>query len=164
MRSYTLGTKGLRNLSNDLGKFISHINKVTEKCEDAIAEQGLENLNGAVPEGMIDGNQIESVFSRRDMNGRHVGIKGNDVAFIEFGTGIKGMNQPYEGVITLAQIGWTYDVNKHGRRGWYYKDKFGVYHWSRGMVPQHPVLTAYRKTGEQARAIIKDVVNGIVAE
>lgn len=55
--------------------------------------------------------------------------------FVEFGTGIVGSENPHP---NTSIIGWKYDVNNHGEKGWLYF-KNGEWHWTKGM-PSRPFM------------------------
>lgn len=48
---------------------------------------------------------------------------------VEFGTGIVGANSE----ASKYAENWQYDVNSHGNKGWFYKDRTGQLQWSRGI-------------------------------
>ena len=56
-------------------------------------------------------------------------------AYVEFGTGIVGSENSHP---DTSIVGWKYDTNKHGEKGWhYFKD--GAWHWTQGM-PSRPFM------------------------
>lgn len=55
--------------------------------------------------------------------------------FVEFGTGIVGENRQHP---DTSIVGWKYDVNNHGEKGWFYF-KDGEWHWTKGM-PSRPFM------------------------
>ena len=55
--------------------------------------------------------------------------------FVEFGTGIVGSENSHP---DTSIVGWKYDTNNHGEKGWhYFKD--GAWHWTQGM-PSRPFM------------------------
>ena len=54
----------------------------------------------------------------------------------EFGTGIVGSENPHVAEF-LAKVGWRYDVNEHGEKGWIYPKKDGTFGWTKG-IPADP--------------------------
>lgn len=73
-------------------------------------------------------NSTEGVFDPS----RNVGfiIAGAPHAiYVEFGTGIVGANSPHP-----DPVGWTYDINNHGDKGWFYfNSNDGKWHHTLGM-------------------------------
>nr|DAL10102.1 MAG TPA_asm: tail component protein [Caudoviricetes sp.] len=55
--------------------------------------------------------------------------------FVEFGTGIVGKENPHP---DIGIVGWKYDVNNHGEKGWFYF-RDGEWHWTKGM-PSRPFM------------------------
>lgn len=68
-------------------------------------------------------------------------------AFVCFGTGVVGANNPHPEV---AIAGWKYDVNSHGELGWWYIGKDGEAHWTKGM-PSRPYMY---NTAQQLRQMV----------
>lgn len=56
-------------------------------------------------------------------------------AFVEFGTGIVGSENPHP---DTGLVNWKYDTNGHGESGWFYFNK-GEWHWTKGM-PSRPFM------------------------
>jgi hypothetical protein len=84
---------------------------------------------------------------------------GQDVAYIEFGTGVTGAGN-YPDAEVLAEVNWSYDVNNHGEKGWYYYSKRdGKLRHSRGMRGERPVLETFRETERLVPQIVKQVMN-----
>jgi hypothetical protein len=53
--------------------------------------------------------------------------------FVEFGTGVIGQNNPHK---EADNVGWDYDINDHGEKGWvYYNKKTGRFFWTKGEEP-----------------------------
>ena len=55
--------------------------------------------------------------------------------FVEFGTGIVGKEKPHK---DIGIVGWKYDVNEHGEKGWFYF-RDGEWHWTKGL-PSRPFM------------------------
>lgn len=52
-------------------------------------------------------------------------------AFVEFGTGIVGSQNPHP---DTGLANWRYDVNEHGEAGWWYLNPIdNQWHWTKGM-------------------------------
>jgi len=73
---------------------------------------------------------------------------------VEYGTGIVGLSS--DGSMLAVQDDWEYDINNHGESGWYYFDKGGVRHWTKGMKGS----LIY----EKARLEIEDNINDWITE
>lgn len=75
--------------------------------------------------------------------------------FVEFGTGIAGARAPSE---QASALGWQYDVNGHGDKGWYYfDDKKGRVRWTKGQKPR-PFM---HNTAEELRRWVVSTAKGV---
>lgn len=156
----TLGTEGINELKRFVMRLQNELDGVLEKAEQRVAEYGRNQLENFAPTASIDGNMPGSVFIENDGQMRRVVYAGADVAYIEFGTGYVGENNPYPDEITLNKAGWDYDVNEHGVKGWIYRRKdTGQYRHSRGMKPEAPVLKAKNETRKAVKVIVREVLD-----
>lgn len=156
----TLGTEGINELKRFVMRLQNELDGVLDKAEQRIAEYGRNQLENFAPTASIDGNMPGSVFIENDGQMRRVVYAGADVAYIEFGTGYVGENNPYPDEITLNKAGWDYDVNEHGVKGWIYRRKdTGQYRHSRGMKPEAPVLKAKNETRKAVKVIVREVLD-----
>ena len=73
--------------------------------------------------------------------------------YVEFGTGIVGMENPHP-AINLAN--WKYDTNEHGERGWFYF-KDGERHWTKGMPSRPFMYETSIEMYEKIRIVAKEV-------
>lgn len=99
---------------------------------------------------------IEIEYQGSTMTGARFVIKTGVpyAAFVEFGTGIVGSNNPHP----LAGItSWKYDVNEHGEKGWIYTDENRVSHWTKGMQSR-PFMW---ETANELRLKINDVAREV---
>lgn len=156
----TLGTEGINELKQFVMRLQNELDGVLDKAEERIAEYGRNQMERFAPTMSVDGNMPGSIFIENDGQMRRVVYAGEDVAYIEFGTGYVGENNPYPDEITLNKAGWDYDVNEHGVKGWVYRRKdTGQYRHSRGMKPEAPVLKAKNETRKAVKMIVKEVLD-----
>lgn len=73
----------------------------------------------------------------------------------EFGTGIVGSNNPHMAEY-LAEVGWKYDVNEHGEKGWVYPKEDGTYAWTKGIPAQKKFYKAMRRMEKALPEIAKN--------
>lgn len=88
--------------------------------------------------GLQDNYKSVEVIPVTEQNGVIVGgIRTTDEkdTYREFGTGIVGSNSPHTEEF-LEAIGWQYDVNQHGEKGWRYPKVDGTYGWTKGISAQ----------------------------
>lgn len=156
----TLGTEGINELKQYVQSLQGKLDTVLKKAEERVAEYGRNQLENFAPTASIDGNMPGRVFVDDDGTMHRVIYAGEDVAYIEFGTGYVGENNPYPDEIILNKAGWDYDVNEHGHKGWVYRRKDnGMYRHSRGMRPEAPVLKAKNETRKAVKVIVKEVLD-----
>lgn len=90
-------------------------------------------------------------------------ISGTQAAYIEYGTGINGKNEPHP---LATDIGWDYMTGqrifktKDGRIGWVYKNPLtGKYHFTEGIPSGRVVFNAAnqirREVSETAKELLK---------
>ena len=65
----------------------------------------------------------------------------------EYGTGIVGSQNPHVAE-ALASMGWKYDVNQHGEKGWFYPKEDGTYGWTKGLPASKKFWQALQRAEE----------------
>ncbi len=159
-----LGHEGIQALKMYFDNQLATLDKLVKDLELALAEKGLELLESNAPTFDIDGNIAGHAYTEATKSGYRVVYSGEDVAYIEFGTGIMGESNPYPDANALVEANWQYDVNGHGINGWFYKSKRdGSLKHSRGMRPEKPVYDSYKQLEMVAKDIIKGVLNDFFA-
>lgn len=86
----------------------------------------------------LDGNQLGGFYILEHTDYVELVNQGEDVAFIEFGTGMMGQQSPHP---LAGEAGWEYYTPTRykrsvgGRKGWFYKNKLtGELTFTEGMV------------------------------
>lgn len=73
------------------------------------------------------------------LNAGFVKVASDHVAFVEFGTGVVGMNNPHQNAEYLAKASWSYAsgtkifTTKNGKVGWIYPTDDGGFRFTEGM-------------------------------
>ena len=73
------------------------------------------------------------------LNAGWVKVTNDHAVFVEFGTGVVGMNNPHKNGEYLSKASWAYATGrtifttKDGRTGWYYPTDNGEYRFTEGM-------------------------------
>ena len=86
-----------------------------------------------------------SGFYSPSLNAGFVRVTSDHVAFVEFGTGVKGQNSPHKNGEYLSLAAWEYAVGpkifttKDGRVGWIYPTDDGGFRFTEGM-PSRPFM------------------------
>lgn len=127
------------NVDIDFDKFMSRHDPMGE-MQDAILdgiEKGVQRLSMLLDKRYHD-MLAKHGLSASDMASNYTitvdGLTveltiGTDYAiYVEYGTGIVGEHFPHK----QPKIDWTYDVNGHDIKGWYYKDDNGIWHRTYG--------------------------------
>lgn len=140
----------------DLQKQLQDYQKdLTNKCEEFVrrlAERGVEIAKIKITEydAIYTGELLASINSEQGaviQDGAKwiIYINCPWAKFVEFGTGIVGKNSPHP---DTSIVGWKYDVNEHGEKGWFYF-RDGEWHWTKGL-PSRPFMyeTALQLTQE----------------
>jgi len=152
-----LGVNGIEALRREIKKYeafmATGVNKIAERLA-IIAEEVMLSL---IPQGEIDGN-ISGIVTREPIvDGQRISYEGEDVAYIEFGTGIVGAESPHP---KSSEFEWHYDINQHGWKGWYYTHKLtGEIAFSVGIPPISPVYDTAREIQKRAVEIISEVID-----
>ena len=76
----------------------------------------------------------------------------------EFGTGIVGSQNPHVEEY-LKEVGWIYDVNEHGEKGWRYPKGDGTYGWTKGIPASKKFYNAMIRMEEELPNIAKEELN-----
>lgn len=105
---------------------------------EKMLEYGLEVSKTKIIElGAIDSGELKSSLAYTLYKEGNKGILFTDcrhACFVEFGTGIRGSENPH------PTLPWAYDTNGHGDDGWYYYDtEQGRIRFTKGM-PSRPFL------------------------
>lgn len=100
--------------------------------------QGVEiaKMNVSDMNAYDSGELYNSIHGESNGNVGYVIADAAHAAFVCFGTGIMGANDPHP---NIAIAGWRYDVNGHGELGWWYIGRDGKAHWTKGM-PSRPYM------------------------
>ena len=139
-----LSLKDIGDYQKFLEKYAKQLPKVAENIVTRVSKIGLE-----------DNYKSTEVIPTKD-NGNTVtgGIRTTDVkdTYKEFGTGIVGSRNPHVSEI-LSQVGWKYDVNEHGEKGWVYPKDDGTYGWTKGISAQKKFYNAMKNMEESIKII-----------
>ena len=150
-----LNTKHTMRLS------LSSINEYKQMLEQYKKKlpQIAENIVRRVSEAGLQDNHksTELLPVKNEGNVVSGGIKTTDEidTYREFGTGIIGSQNPNVEEY-LKEVGWVYDVNEHGEKGWKYPKGDGTYGWTKGIPASKKFYNAIRRMEEDLPNIAKD--------
>lgn len=144
-------TKQLKQYRNDL-------ERKQERLMSLLASRGYEIMVNKL-------NEMDMPFSKNELisgtmfsySTKHASIYviSDHAIYVEFGTGIVGAQSPNKN----NSIGYAYDINNHGDKGWYYYDEDGI-HWTKGMPSRPFVHETYVDLRNELSEIVKEVFNG----
>ena len=120
---------------------------------DRLAEEGVKD------------NLKSTVKKKTEFNGSKAigGFETTDVidTYKEYGTGITGANNPHLSEI-LSKIGWKYDVNSHGEKGWVYPKGDGTFGWTKGIPAQKKFYQACKRVEEKFNDVVVEEIAKII--
>ena len=124
MPKYTtnLSARGFRQLADDIRKYRLELQKKCDEFTRQLAEEGV-----AIAKANILSE--DAIYTGELLNSMN--IKPGDVIV----NGAEGKENSHP---DTSIIGWKYDVNNHGEKGWFYF-KNGKWHWTKGM-PSRPFM------------------------
>ncbi len=142
--STRLSLKDIEEYQKFLNKYKDQLPKVAENIVTRVSKVGLED----------NYKSTEVIPTKNNGNTVAGGIRTMDVkdTYKEFGTGIVGSQNPHVSEI-LSQIGWKYDVNEHGEKGWIYPKKDGTYGWTKGISAQKKFYNAMKNMEDSFKTI-----------
>lgn len=137
-----LSVSGIKALQKQLQDYQKDLTKKCEEFVRRLAEKGVEIAKMKITDydAIYTGELLASINSEQGaviQNGAKWIIYTNCpwAKFVEFGTGVVGERSPHP---DTSIIGWKYDVNEHGEKGWFYF-RDGEWHWTKGM-PSRPFM------------------------
>jgi hypothetical protein len=142
-----LSVASLDKLLSDVKAYRDKVNAAPEKITARLAEIGAETIQQNIA-GISDpdGNAPGEVGTRIEGNGGVVYEQGDQVAFLEFGTGEQGEASPHP---MAVKAGWKYGSGKNirkmknGKMMWHYFDNLrGHWRTTDGIPAQQQVLRA----------------------
>lgn len=142
-----LNTKHTMRLSlSDISEFEDFL-----KNKKALLPQVAEDIVLQVSEEGLKDNHKSTELLPIVNNGSVIsgGIQTTDEidTYREFGTGIVGSENPHVADF-LAKVGWRYDVNEHGEKGWIYPKDDGTFGWTKGIPSEQKFYEAMKRMEE----------------
>lgn len=139
-----LSLKDIEEYQKFLKQYKEQLPKVAENIVTRVSKVGLEG----------NYKSTEVIPTKNEGNVITGGIRTTDIkdTYREFGTGIVGSQNPHVSEI-LAEIGWKYDVNEHGEKGWVYPKEDGTYGWTKGIPAQKKFYNAMKNMEESFKTI-----------
>ena len=176
-----LSTKSVDNLLKMLKMTEAKIQLVVSKALEQLSEIGVAHIGQLLTYYGLGDTELAKTIELIKIDDKHYRIRAtgkqtsigvSQAVLIEFGTGVKGEQQPHQ---LAAEVGYRYDINAHGSDGWYYPSseqdrnpkKFvtkegDIVAWTKGM-PSRPFMyntTIFLESEVQdvLRQIIKELI------
>ena len=149
-----LSQSSIQTLKNDLMKYESGLSYKARRLAERLSELGVEIARVNLPEldAVFTGELIGSIHSEYKSSTSKGAIfcvitDSDHAAFVEFGTGIVGMNHSYpfklpEGVKWKYTSGKTIRQISDGRYGWFY-EKDDKWYFTEGMASRPFMYDTY---------------------
>ncbi len=150
--SFSLDAASVDRAIREIEQYRDDLQRAVYELVRRLTEEGREAavLNilrlGAFDTGELAGELGESIHGAYN-DATHVGIIRTDcwyAVFVEYGTGVKGMENPHPGPWNPGPVAWNervyvkYDTYEHGDSGWwYYNEHEGRVMWTKGQ-PSRP--------------------------
>lgn len=137
-----LSASGFRKIAKQIYEYRESL---YDKCEEfayRMAEEGVEiarlkilSFDAVMTRELLSSMNLEAGSIISNGASYYVYTDCEWAAFVEFGTGIVGSENPHP---DTGLVNWKYDKNEHGEKGWFYFLD-GEWHWTKGM-PSRPFM------------------------
>ena len=151
---------GLRQEARRLETLSERMEEIGQEICRRLAEIGVEVASLHYANGWIDGNNEVEVTTRPTENGCAIVASGEDVFFLEFGTGVSAGNGYDTSEITppvsIEPGSWSETHSKQfSEKGyWHYGGRRFI-----GTAPRMGMYHAAKEVQEQAQRIAQEVIN-----
>jgi hypothetical protein len=139
----------IKNAIKELKRYRKRVEDRTRKLVQRLTGEGAEiarvkivNLGAYYSGELLSG--VDGYYSP-SLNAGFVRVTSDHVAFVEFGTGVKGQNSPHKNGEYLSKAAWSYATGakifttQDGRVGWIYPTDDGGFRFTEGM-PSRPFM------------------------
>lgn len=141
---FSLDTASVIRAIREVEKYRDDLKNAIQQLVRTLTEDGREAaVMNVVGLGAFDtGELADTSFHTRGYysSDYNIGIIYTDsyyAVFVEYGTGIVGLNGPQH---PFLPAGWVHDHNNHGDKGWVYvSNRDGLFHWTKGQ-PSRPFM------------------------
>ena len=140
---------GIKNAIKDLRKYKKTVENNARLLVKRLTDEGanivrikIVNMGAYYSGELLSG--VDGYYSP-SLNAGFVKVTSDHVAFVEFGTGVVGQNNPHKNGEYLSKVSWEYAsgktifTTKDGRVGWYFPLEDGTWRFTEGM-PSRPFM------------------------
>lgn len=158
---------GIKELNAKLKAMSTKIKTAEKELLTTIAVTGGKMLNSAFSAyDTIDGNSSGNTVLSLDS--KTISQEGSQVAYIEFGTGTKGLENSHE---QAGRFGWKYAIGKSIRPSKSHDDKIGWYYgsgaarvWTEGLPAEKPAWNTAKDLRLKAKELTIEKIRRILAD
>ena len=143
-----LSKQNVEKAIKELNKYKKDLLEKIDKILSSLTDMGVNIARAKVLEMNINdtGNLLSSIggYYSPNLKAGFIIVNCEYAVFVEFGTGIVGKQNPYQGK-AMAQVGYKYGggtkyiSTKDGRIGWYYPTDDGTWKFTEGL-PSRPFM------------------------
>lgn len=154
--AFSLDKNEINRAIKELERFSDKFNENITRFIEKLSERGVEISKIQILSlGAIDTGQLLSSMRTMMYKEDNRGIVFTDcpwAAFVEFGTGVVGAENPH------PTLPWAYDVNNHGNAGWvYWNDQENGFRWTKGMSSRPFMYNTAQQLLREAENIAREV-------
>lgn len=155
-KSYVYGIQGLTDMIAYLKDLQTNISNAPEAITNEAAIKAQHSIESKLSTMNLDGNMKGRVAVTDITDGKRVSHIGDQVAFLEFGTGMVGKESPHP---LAPEYNWQYYIDSifkdevYGQLGWWFEDEFHI-----GIPAGRAVYNTGVEIRNQLHQIVKEKV------
>lgn len=126
-KSYVYGVQGLEDMISYLEDLKAQLNRSSNTIIDTAADMAQKSVEFTISSLDLDENLQGRVVTLPIKDGKKVSHIGDQVAFLEFGTGMVGKQSPHP---LSPEYNWEYYIDSafkdevYGQEGWWFNGSF----------------------------------------
>ena len=158
---------GIKNAIKELKQYKKDVEAKTRLLVQRLTDEGADivrvkivNLGAYYSGELLSG--VDGYYSP-SLNVGFVRVTSDHAAFVEFGTGVVGQNNPHKNGEYLSKASWSYAsgakifTTKDGKVGWIYPTDDGGYRFTEGMASRPFMYETALELQSNFRRIAKEV-------
>lgn len=163
-RKISLDTSDIQNLIDELNSYNKNLNEKCILLTNRLAEIGIKVINIEYGSGMGDSSKEHQVWyePQSDMMRGKIVVQGEDILFIEFGSGIRfnsGKEHPKAKELGYGVGTYPDQKNAFNPHGWFYTKDGETRKHSYGTEATMPLYKAMLEICDRVEEIAKEVFN-----
>lgn len=155
------------SIDNAIKEIENYIEFVEEKARELVIElTAMGKMRAVETIPVRTGTAMSSIDAYLDEDGNKGIIRaGGYCAFIEFGTGVRGLGSPHPSAEYIAVMNWAYNIGatifttRNGKTGWYYpvNDERTEWRFTEGMPSRPFMYQTAQYLKKEAEAIAREL-------